>query len=57
MSLDRSDKAREVYQRLLAMIDRDESAKTTAGAATTGFAPAWLACCAAKGSSTKQASK
>jgi hypothetical protein len=37
LSLDRSDKAREVYQRLLAMIDKDESAKATAGAAVTGI--------------------
>jgi tetratricopeptide (TPR) repeat protein len=37
ISLDRSDKTREVYQRLLATIDRDEAAKAIAGAAATGI--------------------
>ncbi|HMC12005.1 MAG TPA: hypothetical protein VKH44_11975, partial [Pirellulaceae bacterium] len=35
ISLDRSEKAREIYERVLATIDRDASAKASAGTATT----------------------
>ena len=37
ISLDRSQQAREIYERVLAAIDRDESAKATAGAAAIGI--------------------
>jgi hypothetical protein len=35
VSLEKGDKARDVYQRVLELIDKDETAKATAGAATT----------------------
>jgi tetratricopeptide (TPR) repeat protein len=35
VSLEKGDKARDVYQRVLELIDKDETAKSTAGAATT----------------------
>jgi tetratricopeptide (TPR) repeat protein len=35
--LDRNDAAREIYQRILASVDQDESAKAAAGAAITGI--------------------
>jgi tetratricopeptide (TPR) repeat protein len=37
METERREKAREVYERLLAMIDKDAAAKATAGAAATGI--------------------
>lgn len=37
IQLEQSDKAREIYERLLTRVDKDESAKATAGAAITGI--------------------
>jgi len=37
METERAEKAREVYERLLAMIDKDATAKAAAGAAATGI--------------------
>jgi tetratricopeptide (TPR) repeat protein len=37
VQLDRNDTAREIYQRLLASVDHDESAKAASGAAITGI--------------------